>query len=163
MHRIVAIGFILTMTLMAQDPKWERMKSLRPGEVLWITYLDGTEERQEQAKMMAWTEDSLAVRVQKKEVVLSRNDVRQVKVYAGKSHPRGALWGTVIGAIPGVTIGTLCARGSGGEYAAACLGAYTGAGAAIGGVIGAAVGMTRKTEVYRASVKPDTTAGALPH
>jgi hypothetical protein len=153
MYRIIAAFFILAVTLTAQDPQWERMKTLRQGEIVWVRYLDGNELKDEQARLMAWTEDSLAIRVHKKDVVISRNDVRRVRVYHGKSHPKGLLWGALIGLAPGLGVGALCGAVSEGSYTGACMAAWGGLGSGVGAAIGAAVGTTRKAEVYQASAK----------
>ncbi|MCX6621509.1 MAG: hypothetical protein NTY38_10590, partial [Acidobacteria bacterium] len=85
-----------------------------------------------------------------------RKDVLGVSVYAGKSHARGALWGTLIGlGIGGAMAGASLARPdsrnpeAGGPYAFAGAGFIAGIGAAIGG----AIGKTRWVELYRAPGK----------
>ncbi|MCX6624648.1 MAG: hypothetical protein NTY38_27025, partial [Acidobacteria bacterium] len=138
MNRLVAVFFILALTLTAQDRQWERVKTIRQGEVVWVRYMDGDGQTEEQARMLAWTEDSLAIRIRKQDVVISRNDVRRVQVYAGKSHARGAWVGALIGLVPGVALGALAEAASGGECEGLCVTSLAVWGAGIGTGIGAA-------------------------
>ena len=87
-------GFLmLAAVALAQDAQWERVKAIRPGEVIWVRHLEGTTVVEDQARMISCRDEGLAVRIGKKEVIWARSDIRSVRVYAGKSHSRGALWG----------------------------------------------------------------------
>jgi len=150
MHKLLAGFLILAAAVTAQDPQWERVKAIRPGEVIWVRHLEGTSVVEDQARMMSCQDDGLAVRMGKKEVVWARSDIRSVRVYAGKSHARGALWGSLIGLAPGLGLGGLCARlVDESSVAPACIGIWGGIGGAIGTAVGAAVGTTIKQNVYR--------------
>jgi hypothetical protein len=153
---ILWLTLILLPQVHGSDLQWEKLKALRPGEVIWINFAKGGKTVPSQARMSAWTEDSLAVRMRKSDVVLARSDVRKVAVHAGKSRKRGALhgfvWGTVtiaplfgyIGAVVGETAGATAAITVGGSLLW---------GGGIGAVIGAAVGVTRKETVYEVPKK----------
>ena len=104
-------GFLmLAAVALAQDAQWERVKAIRPGEVIWVRHLEGTTVVEDQARMISCRDEGLAVRIGKKEVIWARSDIRSVRVYAGKSHSRGALWGALIGLVPGLGVGATCGR-----------------------------------------------------
>jgi len=97
MKPLIAFLLAVTLPLIAADAQWERLKTLRPGERIWIDYSKGDKLQSAKAEMAAWTDDGLAVRIRKSEVVLARSDVRKVAVCGGKSWAKGAGIGALIG------------------------------------------------------------------
>ena len=158
MRPFLALLLTITLPLIAADPQWERLKSLRPGERIWIDYMRGDKLQSAKAEASAWTEDSLAVRIKNSEVVLARGDVRKVAVYGGKSRAKGAGIGALIGAGVGAGIslsGGMLASGSGelGAEAAAVVAGFSMFCAGVGALIGLAAGSTKKVTVYEAPKK----------
>ena len=153
MKQLLALFLALTLPLIGADTAWDRLEVVRPGERIWIHYMEDGKLRKSQGTMGAWTADSVAVRLGKRDVVLSQNDVRKVLVYAGKSRGKGAGYGFLVGAGVGAGLGGATAGAGGGEgqvpaVASVGLGALMFGG--IGALIGAAVGATKKVPVYDA-------------
>lgn len=158
MRQLIALVLTLALPLIGADAQWERLKDIRPGERIWIDYTEGNKLRSAQGEMAAWTEDSLAVRLKKSEVVLARGDVRKVAVYGGKSRGKGAGLGALVGAPVGAAIYGAFAASDDPSIVDIPAGALIVAGAlfiaGVGAVIGLAVGATKKVTIYEA---PGTT------
>ena len=156
MKQFVALFLALTLPAMGADTAWDRLQEVPTGEKIWIHYTDGGKLRKAQGTMGAWSEDGLTVQLRKGDVVVSRNDVRQVFVDGGKSGGKGARNGFLIGAAVGG--GVFALAGSAGDSGSADAGivvALLAIGALVGGVIGVVVGSlgggAKKVLVYAAT------------
>jgi len=154
MKQVIAVLLTMTLPLIASDPQWERLKTLRPGEKIWIDYSKAEKLQSATAEMAGWTEESLAVRIKKSDVVLARSDVRKVAVYGGKSRAKGAGIGALIGAGIGAGLyGALAASHSVDVNAGALIAGGSLFIAGIGALVGLGVGSTKRVTVYQASKK----------
>ncbi|MCX6621510.1 MAG: hypothetical protein NTY38_10595 [Acidobacteria bacterium] len=77
----------MTRPAEAHPRQWERVTTLRQGELVSVRYLDGKGPTGEQSRMLAWT-------------VISRKDLRRVQAYAGESEgiciASASLWGATV-------------------------------------------------------------------
>ena len=158
MRPLLALLLTITMPLAAFDTQWERLKSLRPGEKIWVDYTQDHKSHSAKAEAAAWTEDSLTVSIKKSAVILARGDVRKVAVYGGKSRGKGAGIGALIGAGVGAGLfGGTAAAASPGDFDIVPLGAFVAGGilfsAGVGALIGLGLGSTKKATVYEAPRK----------
>lgn len=157
MRPLLALLLTITLPLAAFDTQWERLKSLRPGEKIWVDYTQNHKSHSAKAEAAAWTEDSLTVSIKKSAVVLARGDVRKVAVYGGKSRGKGAGIGALIGAGVGAGLFGGAAAASSGEMDIIPVGAFVAAGilfsASVGALIGLGLGSTKKATVYEAPRK----------
>ena len=114
MKQLVALFLAVTLPLIGADAAWENLKVVQPGQKLRIRYMAGEIPRMSEGTMVAWTEDSLAVRLSKGDLTVPKNDVRQVSMDAGKNRNKGAGYGFLVGAAAGGGIlGTASAADTG--------------------------------------------------
>jgi hypothetical protein len=143
---------MFTMPLLSADADWDRLKSLRTGERIWIDYSTAGKRRSAKAEAVAWTAQDLSVRFGKTEVTLARSDVRKVSVYGGKSRKRGAGMGALIGGGIGAGLygGLSLALGNDSDYPTGWLvAAGTLLFAGIGALVGVGIGSEKKVVIYQ--------------
>ena len=154
---MLALLLSITLPLVASDAQWERLKSLRPGEKIWVDYRQDQKFHSAKAEAAAWTENSLSVRIQKSAVVLARGDVRKVAVYGGKSRGKGAGIGALIGAGIGAGLFGGTAAAASGGLDIVPVGAFVAGGilfsTGVGALIGLGLGSTRRATVYETPIK----------
>jgi hypothetical protein len=105
MRKVVAALLVLALPALATNADWERVKTLRSGEKIWLEHMRENRLQSVKADMVVWTEDALTVRIKKRDTTLARSDIRKIAVYAGKSRARVAGIGTLISA--GIGLGLM--------------------------------------------------------
>jgi hypothetical protein len=130
--------------------QWDRLKTLRPGETIWIDYMNGEQLKHAKGEMVAWNEEGLTVRLKKSETVITRKDAQKVAVYGGKNHASGAGVGALIGLLPALLFGVGGAAGGAGGSEGKNFALAFAVTAGIFTAIGGAIGRTRKATLYQA-------------
>jgi hypothetical protein len=165
MKKLTALTLALALPLMGADAAWDRLQTVRPGEKIWVRYIQGEKSLKSQGTMVAWDNDSLTLRLRKGDEVVARNDVRKVSVYGGKSRSKGAAYGTLIGA--GVGVGLFGAVVAANAFHSDLRPGLVLASAAlvfggIGAVVGLGVGVTKKVVLYEATAPVSSRDSASP-
>lgn len=154
MRILMALALAIALPAVCLAADWEGLAKLRPGERIWVSYSQEKAVHSAKGRFSAWTTDSFAMEVGKRQIVLARNDVRAVRVYAGKSRAAGAGVGSLVGGAAGAAIyGAAAGLSGAGNGSIVPVGVIVGAGTAafaiVGAVIGLAVGKTKTEVLYR--------------
>ena len=143
------IGFALAPLLQAQESQWQNLAQIKAGTKVQVVErsLKSTSGR-----FVRVSETDLTLMVDKREVVLPRDQVYRVSI-SGKNRKRNTLIGLAVGAAAGAGVGAAANQVVGdASVIAGTTAAFAGVGAGIGAVIPAA-----KT-VYRAESSRQTSA-----
>jgi hypothetical protein len=151
MRMFVAAVAVFLLPIVSFAGDWNKLATLRSGDRIRIDYSEGKKRQFAKAEFLTWTEDSIAVRIDKGDIVLARNDIRRVARCAGKSRVKGAAVGALTGGAIGLVATVVAARGGGNSMVP--LGPVVFAGAAafagVGAALGVAIGGTKTELVYQ--------------
>ena len=151
MTKLLASLLVLVLPALAANDDWNRVRTARPGERIWIDYMRGDALQSAKAEMVLWAEDALTVRIRKTDVTLARTDIRKIRVYAGKSRAKGAGIGAAIGAASGIALMGVAVAMNRDDLEVPAAPVIVSGGslfAAVGALIGVAVGSTKTIPLY---------------
>ena len=138
------LAFLIAPLLQAQESRWENLAQIQPGTKVQVVEKS---LKSTSGKFVGFSDTSLTLDVDKKEVVIPQNQVYRLSI-PGKNRKRNALTGLAVGAGLGLAMGFAIRNNfSSSERAAAVAGitaSYAGIGTGIGAILPAS-----KT-VYRA-------------
>ena len=161
LHSVIAIGLVgclLALPLVeakalqeaqpSAEPgisDWNNLQQLRVGDKVEVVRTDLSKYK---GKVLAWTEESISLRLKNRDVTISREEVYRVTWLSKSKRGRNALIGLVVGAAVGTLIGRAqWCSGEPGFNACTFVGLVMGTG--IGAGVGAA--FPNHPTIYRAS------------
>ena len=129
----------------AVETEWSNLQQLRVGDKVEVVRYNLSKHK---GKMLAWTEESISLRLKNQEVTIPREEVYRVTWLSKSKRGRNALIGLVVGAAVGTLIGRAqWCSGEPGFNACTFVGLVMGTG--IGAGVGAA--FPNHPTIYRAS------------
>ena len=142
----------------ADTTRWLALMQMTEGKVMQVKLNSG---RTISGTLIRGDESTMVLRYSKGESIITREEIREIRVREGRGHGGRAKLGAIIGGSVGGAMGALSGAlgGAGGADASLAAGiaiGVTGAGAGIGAVIGAAI-PNRYTRAYTA---PAAASGA---
>ena len=146
-----AVSSLFALGLAAQTPDWNNVKSIAPATQILIARAGSSAVRGE---LQSVSDDSISINASSGQQSVPRGQVARLSVRKKGNRGRHALIGLVIGAGAGAVVGAASYSSCNGF----CIinpsrGALAGAGAAVGGLLGAGVGALLPSggwrEVYR--------------
>ncbi len=81
---------------------WGNLRQLRVGDKVEVVRYNLSKHK---GKMLAWTEESISLRLKNQEVTIPREDVYRVTWLSKSKRRRNALIGLVVGAVVGAVLG----------------------------------------------------------